>query len=169
MNLTDLLQDPHIVYVEEGEHWEPVDWSKVPGNQERLSEVYTTLMRDLSLGYCVDDFEDHEKRQMYRIGPNEFLNSVMQKNSLRANSFSGLVSATLAIASVYRGQEHRKISTKVREIYMSVVEQMRYKQMDSGEWNCDYDQMKPMEKLAFVKDLKQQVYGVMKLVAEVNK
>jgi hypothetical protein len=169
MNLTDLLQDPHILHVEEGEQWEPLDWSNVPGNQERLSEVYDVLMRDLSVGYCVDDFEVHSERQLYRTGENTELNSTMQKNSLRANYISGLVFATLAIRTAYRGQHFKEVSDESKRIYDGIVELMTSIKLPSGEVSCSYDQMKPFEKLAFVKDLKKQIYDVMKLVAEVSK
>ena len=168
MNLADLLTDEHILHVEEGEYFAPLDWSNVSGDQENLNKLYSEIMEHLSVGYCVDDFENHNERQSYRTGDNHELNMIMQKNSLRANHISGLVLATLAIRTAYRGQHLRNISIESKRIYNGVVELMNSIKLHSGEWTCNYDQMKPFEKLALVKDLKQEVYGVMELVAEVN-
>jgi hypothetical protein len=185
MTLADLLQDPHIVHVEEGEHWEPVDFSHVPGNKERLDEVNRRLMKDLSLGYCVDDFEgpdSADNRKAYTIlltnieenehpvSPKSVLKA-MWENSLKIEYTNGFMTMIGALGKQYKGPKQDKISTEINRIKSNVNEFLGERPRRGnleGTWP-DYDRHTNFEKLAFVKALKQQVYGVMKLVAEVSK
>lgn len=171
-DLTDLLSDPHIIHVEEGEHWEPLDWSNILKNQDRLTELYGILMNDLSVGYVVDNFENHSERKDYFSRRIPQFNQFLTKNCLSINHINSFFNAILALKSQYQGPQQEEISAEVNRIEKQILLFTGKKEKvslsgDTYVWH-DYDLHTNSEKFAFVKGLKQEIYGVMKLVAKVN-
>ena len=168
MKLDDLLDYSHILHVEEGEQWKPVeiDLSMFNDVFEEVKGAIDEIMSYLSLPYIIDDFKNHGLRSQWRSGfIKEEFSEFVNQTSWRTNRVWGSFSSVLYLDSIYEGMRKPEFTVLCSELGVYL---MPAYENNSGDYTTVLDNMEPMDKLKFVKEYKKRCYLVLQFLEEVR-
>ena len=194
--LEELLRpDPHIVLVEQAEQWNvpEVDIARLVDDStgpEFNNGFMRTLTQYLDLPYIIDDFQNPRERRAWEEAfldayyPKEHLGTLcddsenddltqrdiirgqLRETALRQNMITRLIGQIGELNSSYQGPNQERLytlcGTFLKNVeYCSVVA----RDVERGlVKKCDL--LEPMEKYAWAKQMKQQVYDILVFLGE---
>jgi len=173
-----LRRDPHIIDIIPGEEWDFPELNETNFDEEDLEDVKTlyevVFPEILSMHYVIDDFVFHHDRQIWRpnlikrskFDPQELETYMHTKNYFRINNFGTFISQPKLFPACYQGKNKEELEKMVYEIEREALPLMKTTGVcPNGGQVRAFDQLPPMKKYEYVRDLKQKVYNIMQFLA----
>lgn len=158
VDIEDIVRsDPHVKKIIPAENWplSEVDYSRFTSDSKDFVKAMVCFMvRFLSSKYILDDFSDPHDRQNWRIGMDKMHGRTFwdfyEHNGLKTKMFAQLTTEYSSIADVLEGC----YVGENKEKFGFLKKLLKHADLDQSS----YDAMSPLEKISYVKKLKQKAY-----------
>jgi hypothetical protein len=169
-----LRNDPNIILVEQTEEWEipEVDYTLFDEEEiEYVKGAIGNVMNILSRDYVIDIFVCHNYRREWlhdfkdKHGISTDQYEQIHQSALRINIIGSLFNTLRLIKESYTGSNPDKINELVNDVLdrQHIINVLGFN--ESGYSERVLDQLEPMEKYHYAKDLKQKSFKFLQAIS----